>query len=90
MSTYIRSIQSVDGYLPVKIDVYGIIRAYEISDPELQHAIKKILCAGQRGVKSKKQDILEAIQSLNIWIETQRNIESSAEFLKEKEVPKHE
>lgn len=29
------------------------------------HAIKKILCAGERGDKSQEQDIKEAIDSFN-------------------------
>ena len=34
-----------------KLDIYRILKLYEVSDPCLQHAIKKLLCAGKRGVK---------------------------------------
>jgi len=52
-----------------EIDVYDILRAYNIADPALAHAIKKLLCAGQRnGGKSARQDVEEALQSIENWI----------------------
>lgn len=53
------------------VDVYRIIRLWEIWDPELQHALKKILAAGQRGAKSTAQDVQEAIDSLVRWQQIQ-------------------
>ena len=50
-----------------KLDIYRILKLYEVSDPCLQHAIKKLLCAGKRGVKNQTQDINEAILSLK-WL----------------------
>ena len=47
------------------IDVYRVAQLFGITDHCEFHAIKKILCAGQRGSKSAKQDIQEAIDSLN-------------------------
>lgn len=57
--------------LPTKtVDVYRILAAFEVTDPCIQHAIKKLLCAGKRiGGKSEEQDIGEAIWTLNRWIE---------------------
>ena len=46
------------------IDVYRVLSLYEVSDPCLQHAIKKLLCAGGRGAKDIEQDVQEAIDSL--------------------------
>ena len=40
-------------------------------DPCLQHAVKKLLCAGQRGAKGQKQDVQEAIASLMRYLEMQ-------------------
>lgn len=37
---------------------------YEVEDPCIQHAIKKLLCAGKRGHKDYKKDITEAFYSL--------------------------
>ena len=54
-----------------KLDIYRILKLYEVSDPCLQHAIKKLLCAGKRGVKNQKQDVNEAILSLKRFVEMQ-------------------
>ena len=54
-----------------KLDIYRILKLYEVSDPCLQHAIKKLLCAGKRGVKNQTQDINEAMQSLQRFLEMQ-------------------
>lgn len=54
-----------------KLDIYRILKLYEVSDPCLQHAIKKLLCAGKRGVKNQTQDINEAILCLKRLLEMQ-------------------
>lgn len=48
----------------VIVDVYDVLRAFNVTDPALAHGIKKALCPGQRGSKGPKQDIDEAIKSL--------------------------
>ena len=47
-----------------KIDVYRVIDLWQITDPALQHALKKVLAAGKRGAKNQSQDVAEAIDSL--------------------------
>ena len=54
-----------------KLDIYRILKLYEVSDPCLQHAIKKLLCAGKRGAKNFLQDVNEAIYTLQRCIEMQ-------------------
>ena len=54
-----------------KLDIYRILSLYDVTDPCLQHAIKKLLCAGKRGVKNQIQDINEAILSLQRLLEMQ-------------------
>ena len=54
-----------------KLDIYRILKLYEVSDPWLSQAIKKLLCAGKRGVKNQTQDINEAILSLKRLLEMQ-------------------
>ena len=54
-----------------KLDIYRILKLYEVSDPCLQHAIKKLLCAGKRGQKTFLQDVNEAMQSLQRFLEMQ-------------------
>ena len=54
-----------------KLDIYRILSLYDVTDPCLQHSIKKLLCAGKRGVKNQTQDINEAILSLKRFVEMQ-------------------
>lgn len=49
------------------VDVYRVLRLFEVTDPCLQHAIKKLLAAGMRGAKSQQKDVAEAIESLSRW-----------------------
>lgn len=46
------------------IDVYRVLLLFGVTDPCLQHAVKKLLCAGQRGAKDERKDIEEAVSSL--------------------------
>ena len=59
------------------IDVYRVLDLFGVSNPCLQHAIKKLLCAGQRGAKDKKQDVQEAIASLLRYLEMQTEDENA-------------
>lgn len=49
------------------VDVYRVLSLFNVTDPCLQHAIKKLLCAGGRGAKDDAKDVAEAIDSLNRW-----------------------
>ena len=40
---------------------------FEVTDPCLQHAIKKLLVAGGRGAKDEYKDVQEAIDTLSRW-----------------------
>lgn len=51
------------------IDVYRVLKLFEVSDPCLQHAAKKVLCAGSRGHKDLYRDVQDAIDSLERWKE---------------------
>ena len=53
------------------IDIYRVLLLFGVTNPCIQHAIKKLLCAGQRGAKDKKQDVQEAITSLLRYLEMQ-------------------
>ena len=52
----------------VRMDPYRIFSVYGIAHPAQQHAIKKLLRAGQ-SIKTLDQDIDEAIDTLNRWKE---------------------
>jgi len=45
-------------------DVYDVLKAFEVCNPAIQHAVKKLLMPGKRGHKDKLQDLLEAKQSI--------------------------
>lgn len=51
------------------IDVYRVLELFNVTDPCIQHAIKKLLVAGGRGHKGLEKDVKEAIISLNRRIE---------------------
>lgn len=51
-----------------KIDVYRILKIFNIVEPAQQHAIKKLLRAG-KSIKNLTQDIDEVIDSLQRWKE---------------------
>lgn len=47
------------------IDVYRVLKLFNVTDPCLQHAVKKLLVAGGRGAgKDINRDIQEAIDTL--------------------------
>ena len=61
---YFKDVSGVDA-----IDLYHVAQLYEITDPALFHAFKKIACAGKRGAKDQAQDVQEAIDALKRWQE---------------------
>lgn len=58
------------------IDVYRVLDLFGVSNPCVQHAVKKLLCSGQRGVKDTRQDVQEAITSLVRYLEMQTEDET--------------
>ncbi|RKQ97105.1 hypothetical protein C7446_2524 [Kushneria sinocarnis] len=47
----------------VYVDVYDVLTAWQVTNPALQHLIKKALCPGGRGHKTKAEDLNEIIAS---------------------------
>jgi hypothetical protein len=60
---YVRIIKGVD------MDVYDVLKGFNVTCPAMQHAIKKMLCSGLRGYKGTSQDKEEAIASIKRSIE---------------------
>ena len=58
------------------IDVYRVIELFDVKDHAIGHAIKKLLCSGERGAKDKTQDVQEAISSLLRYLEMQTENEN--------------
>jgi hypothetical protein len=53
----------------VLVDVYDVLVAFGVTCPATAHAIKKLLCAGQRGAKGLQQDLIEVRPALERAIE---------------------
>lgn len=58
MNKYQREIQ-----LGVFVDVYDVLNAWKVTNPALQHLIKKALQPGERGHKTKQEDLQDIIDS---------------------------
>lgn len=52
-----------------KVDIYRVCELYGVGGGPIEHAIKKLMCAGKRGAKDKAKDIQEAIDQLERWKE---------------------
>lgn len=63
------------------IDVYDVCDIWQVDDPSgaIQHAIKKLLCNGERGYKPAIQDYREAIGSIQRKIELMEAAEGNKE-----------
>lgn len=60
----------------VTIDVYDVLVAFNVTNPALQHLIKKALCAGLRGHKDKSQDMAEILESAHRAVELEKETSS--------------
>ena len=59
----------------VWVDVYDVLKAFEVTCPAMAHALKKGLAPGKRGVKSSVQDKQEAIDSIKRSIELEQPLD---------------
>ena len=55
-----------------QIDVYSVLRLFEVTDPCLQHIVKKALCAGKRGAKDFAKDVQEIADTADRLIELEQ------------------
>lgn len=46
-----------------EIDVYAVLKLFEVTDPCLQHIVKKALCAGKRGHKDMMEDLQNIVDT---------------------------
>lgn len=62
---YFKDIKGFD-----ELDVYRVLERFNVTDQAIGHAIKKLLVAGGRGAgKDIRQDIGEAMDTLQRWQE---------------------
>lgn len=63
---YIREIQScLSGGKSTMVDIYEVLTAFGVTCQRTGHAIKKLLCAGQRGKGDRVADLRGAIAAIN-------------------------
>lgn len=66
------------------IDVYRVLGLFNVTDPCIQHAVKKLLVAGGRGAgKDLSKDVQEAIDSLQRFQEMQSENHAGAQKAKD-------
>ena len=58
----------------VEMDVYDVLKAFEVKCPALQHLIKKALCAGLRGHKNQQEDLQDILSSAKRAVELNEQI----------------
>lgn len=65
-SHYFKDVSKLD-----YVDVYRVLGLFNVTDPCVQHAVKKLLVSGGRGAKDANQDVREAMDSLERYFEIQ-------------------
>lgn len=63
--SHYRKVLDVSEIDELVVDPYFFFRLYNITDPAIQHAVKKLMAPGQRGAKDWIQDVAEARDSLD-------------------------
>ncbi len=59
--------------IPINVDVYCVLVAYRVTCAATGHAIKKLLCAGERGKGSRLTDLIGAAAAINRAIELEED-----------------
>jgi len=70
---YLRTIRNTEGKTLNNVDVYSVLEAFNVTNPPVQHAIKKLLCAGIRGKGSAVNDVTECIPAVERAIEIENH-----------------
>lgn len=68
-SKYLRKIM---GAVNNQIDVYSVLKSFEVTCPARQHAIKKLLCSGLRNKGTTLQDLTEAMDAIKRAIQLEQ------------------
>lgn len=61
---YDRTLVALGGEV-VEVDVYRVLDAFNVNNPQLSHLIKKALCTGVRGHKDFGEDLQDIVDSAN-------------------------
>lgn len=85
-SKYIRTIYDCVAIGEVaQVDVYCVIKAFDVKCAPTQHALKKLLCSGTRGKGDKVQDLRESRDAISRAIQMEEEDLKRAEQEKENE-----
>lgn len=63
-SHYYKDVSNID-----TLDVYRLIKLFEVTDPCAQHILKKCLVQGGRGAKDAKADMENIRDTANRWLD---------------------
>lgn len=61
----------------VHVDVYDVLKAWDVRNPALQHLAKKALQAGNRGHKDLMEDLQDILDSAKRAIELEMKNETN-------------
>lgn len=61
------------------VDIYMVLALFDVTDQAIGHAVKKLMCPGQRGSKSEMQDLEEAVKTLKRGLDVMKAIEALRE-----------
>lgn len=90
-SKYRRTIHEIGGSgRTILVDVYAVLEAFATGSPAIDHAVKKLLCAGTRGAKSLTTDLAEAIVSIQRALENETGILNARELAHKSPVSEQE
>jgi hypothetical protein len=84
-SKYLRRIWPVTEGPWIEVDVYAVLEAFQVKCPARAQAVKKLLCAGQRGKGSEMDDLKGAEAAISRAIELQALREHEAKEAKKGE-----
>lgn len=62
----------------IEVDVYAVLKAYGVESQPVGHAIKKLLCAGQRSKGDRKADLVGAIAAIQRAIDDEEEASADA------------
>jgi len=69
---YLRTIHCCYGTEECYVDVYAVLEAFQVTCPARQHAIKKLLCCGNRDKGTELQDLIGAEAAISRAIDLQK------------------
>jgi len=73
---YLRTIHPAkkgEGPISIEVDVYGVLKAFNVTCPALAHCIKKLLACGERGKGNRMADLKGAMAALNRAIDLEED-----------------